>query len=691
MRRDLARPGLLALVTLMAVSCAPSTSPPPTPSRTTPAADVTGAPEAATKAPHESREIGVVVGFVAPRVDVARPTEGFVAVSGGPDSGCGIRTRGGLQCWGDGPVPLAGEFAAVGVGPRSCGLRVDGSMSCWGLRAPTMAIDEGVVWPPLGEFAALSAGGPVCGLRLDGSLACSIAAWGLPEFLLSPAERALRVPAPGGAFVAVSVNSFHGCGIRPSFALECWGNNLALDRRGHRIVSVVDAGAARPPAGEFVAVSAGREHTCAIAVDGALVCWGSNLDNQLAAIPEGAFAAVTAAAESTCALRSDGTAVCWGGPGGRVAGSTPEGRFVAISEDDGGFCGVRPDGNIECWRIRESWKWCLWRAMSYSPFEGISCASADGILVYSHGAVRALPPPGEYAALSARKGYTCGLLVGGEARCWGLFFDAEANPPRGPFREISAGWFHACGLRPDGTAACWGNDDAWAQPPPGRFSAISAGWEYTCALRPDGAPTCWGRPPGCAAWGLIGRTGDSTNWPFECWDRADSPTVDPPEGNYTAIAASAAHACALSASDRAAVCWGDNRFGQTDAPPGPFTALSAGFAHTCGLRLAGDAECWGNNDVAQAAAPPGPFTTITAGEWHTCGLRPDGSAACWGHHATETIRSQGILTPWDEGDMAWIDARSSPPPGPYTALAAGNFGTCAIRTDRSVDCWGHGS
>ena len=170
----------------------------------------------------------------------------------------------------------------------------------------------------------------------------------------------------------------------------------------------------------------------------------------------------------------------------------------------------------------------------------------------------------------------------------------------------------------------------------------------------------------------------------------ESPATEPPEGTFTAIAAGAGHACALTADTGAVVCWGDNRFGQTDAPAEEFRALSAGFAHTCGLRPDGAAECWGNNNVQQASPPPGAFTAIAAGEWHTCGLRPDGDAACWGNHRGTGDRWQELITQWAVwSTMAWKDARPTPPPGPYAAITAGNWHTCAIRTDHTIDCWGH--
>ncbi len=56
-----------------------------------------------------------------------------------------------------------------------------------------------------------------------------------------------------------------------------------------------------------------------------------------------------------------------------------------------------------------------------------------------------------------------------------------------------------------------------------------------------------------------------------------------------------------------------------------------------------------------------------AGNYHTCAVRTDGTVACWG---------------WDEY------GQSSPPSGMFTTVSAGDIHTCGIRTDGTVSCWG---
>lgn len=614
------------------------------------------------------------------------PAEGFVSVSGGSSRGCGVRVGGSLQCWGDRGYGVtvrgvpAGEFTEVGIGgAASCGLRADASMTCWGLNRHR---DLDVQWPPEGDIAALSTGNAECALRPDRTLVCARTGWGEDD-----------VATPGGEFEAVSVGYNYACGIRPDRTLECWGSNIHIRGHGEYASDYVDVGLARPPEGEFVAVYAGSGNACAIEASGGVRCWGSNDFNESSPVPPGEFVAVAVGAGTSCGLRANGDLACWGWGAG-ADHDMPGGKFVAISVRSFGFCGLRPDGNVDCWTVGDPWRWCLWRVMSFSPFHqpfDMDVCTASTSQFRSHSGVRVLAPAGAYQALSARKGHTCALRLDGAARCWGLYFSGEVQPPPGEFTAISAGWFHVCGLRADGEVACWGDPDAPPpRPPPGPFTALSAGWEYTCGLRPGGTVDCWGREPGCAPWSLTGRVRPDSSPPPVCWDRQDSPSAAPPTGTFRSLAAGAGHACALN-GDGAATCWGDNRYGQTDAPSGTFSAISAGFAHTCALRRDGQATCWGNNNTGQSDPPAGAFSSIAAGGWHSCGLRPDGHAACWGEYRSG-LGQRGwaeLRTPWSrDATTAWLDTRPTPPPGPYTAIAAGYFHTCTIRTDHSIDCWG---
>jgi hypothetical protein len=67
--------------------------------------------------------------------------------------------------------------------------------------------------------------------------------------------------------ISVSSGHFHTCalstapGVEFGGPLKCWGSN--------------DFGQADAPEGTFVQVSCGLHHTCAVAIDETVKCWGS--------------------------------------------------------------------------------------------------------------------------------------------------------------------------------------------------------------------------------------------------------------------------------------------------------------------------------------------------------------------------------------------------------------------------------
>lgn len=98
----------------------------------------------------------------------------------------------------------------------------------------------------------------------------------------------------------------------------------------------------------------------------------------------------------------------------------------------------------------------------------------------------------------------------------------------------------------------------------------------------------------------------------------------------------------------------------------PVTTITAGDKFTCGLLSTGKVSCWG--DTSGGIAPAGAgvsnfvFSSLSARYNQVCGLRDSGQIVCWG-------------------------ASPSTHSGPYIALATGDYHTCAIKADQTLDCW----
>lgn len=260
---------------------------------------------------------------------------------------------------------------------------------------------------------------------------------------------------PSGPYTAVAAGEFHNCAIAEG-VIRCWG---AADE------GQLDA----PDGDDWVALGAGRLHTCALAADGRVVCWGDDGLDQVSDAPTGSFAELAVGGTHACARDASGRTTCWGfaqASDGFASG------YTAISAGNTSTCGVTEDG-----------------------FE---CVGTDG----------AWEVAGEFAALSAGWDHVCALSETGGATCHVVVegFEDPDDPsggtsevlaletPAGAFAAISAGYDETCALSPEGALVCWGTDEdgVVSDAPEGEFSAISVAWHHGCAVAVDGSVTCWG-------------------------------------------------------------------------------------------------------------------------------------------------------------------------------------------------------
>ncbi len=133
----------------------------------------------------------------------------------------------------------------------------------------------------------------------------------------------------------------------------------------------------------------------------------------------------------------------------------------------------------------------------------------------------------------------------------------------------------------------------------------------------------------------------------------------------------------------------------TVVPPYPLVTgrPGAGGRHSCLLRAGGSIWCWGNGAEGQlgngatttAQLVPMPvsgghtFTALAAGEWHTCALDAGGLAWCWG-------KNLGVL-----GDGTTIQ-RLTPTAVAggkvFAKIFAGSHTSCGLEANSTPWCWG---
>ncbi len=288
--------------------------------------------------------------------------------------------------------PAAATVRLVAAGDdHACAIR-DGNLFCWGLNAKGQAggsaaaqltpnrLGVGSRWQ---EVAAGS--GSSCALRGDGQVWCwgdnAFGQLGTADLIAGPLPRQVLL-AKGAKSLSLKFN--HACAVLDDGSLWCWGDNF----EGQLGLGDFPPGQPEPSpkqpsiAGRsWVSVATGQGHTCAIASDRSLWCWGRNTDSELGigAVPgqmrtpvqvgvAADWVQVAAGQSSTCGIRGNGELWCWGrsieaGLGTGVSEETIQfpkqigtaADFVRVAVNTFHSCALRrnSEGNLWCWGRRQ--------------------------------------------------------------------------------------------------------------------------------------------------------------------------------------------------------------------------------------------------------------------------------------------------------------------------------------------------
>ncbi len=252
--------------------------------------------------------------------------------------------------------------------------------------------------------------------------------------------------------------------------------------------------------------------------------------------------------------------------------------------------------------------------------------------------------------------------------------------------------------------------DATAPPSRGVVD-ISAGYSMTCAAMIEGPPRCWGaNDAGQLGSGITG-AGNPELSPSAAprivamTERAISISA----GGFGDGVPERPFACALGESGNV-WCWGDDTWGQSgrgDAGPSPpsvparvvnlpqdIREVHVGGSHAC---AAIDGEfnlyCWGrshlgqNQTIAEADRTPfkvptrAPVRSFSTGNYHTCAILADGTIDCWGLNTYAELGHAGTGPE--------VDASVVPGVANAQVVRAGHVHTCAVHGEGKVSCFGH--
>ena len=343
---------------------------------------------------------------------------------------------------------------------HTCVILDNGEVSCWGYAHPGVFGNGGGTnnqpTPRLtsslgtGRTAdAISSGyDHTCAILDNGSVSC----WGAGDFgqLGNGGTSDKNIPTltsslgTGRKAVAISAGGSRTCAILDNGDISCWGygNYGLLGNGGTSHQNTPTLTSSLGTGRTAVAISSGHEHTCAILDNGAVSCWGRNINGQLGnggtsqqntptltnSLGTGRTAvAISSGGYHTCVILDNGEVSCWGrgingqlGYGGTTSQTSPTltsslgtGRSaVAISSGDDHTCAILDNGSVACWG----------EGMYGRLGNGETSSQSTPTLTSSLGTGRTA------VALSSGGSHTCAILDNGSVSCWGSgYFNQLGN------------------------------------------------------------------------------------------------------------------------------------------------------------------------------------------------------------------------------------------------------------------------
>ena len=662
------------------------------------AAQTLAAPSSATHTLRQTR--------MASQASQADPA--LVAAGGGHT--CALTTNNSVKCWGDNsdgqlgdgtrvnhPLPaltnaLSGPATALVAGlSHTCALiGGGGAVQCWGnnshgelgdgtfVRRQTPTSVNGLPGPAV----ALAAGTEhTCAVLADGKVFC----WGnnlygqLDGSATGSSPTPVNVPNLGSPAREVVSGTRHSCALLQNDSVQCWGNDtFGQLGEGPGAATTSPVQVINLPAG-LRTLAAGAWHTCALAANNAVLCWGRNhkgqignnsTTNQTAPVNINNTQDVTGLSLGSlhsCALLSGGGAQCWGdNQYGQLGDGTEQDHPTLVSVSGltnvlamaaGGLhnCALLGNGSMRCW------------GFNYSGQLG------DGSIGRRTSPLDVVGLSSGVATLIAASAHTCARMSAGGMKCWGL----NSSGQLGDNTQID----HNAPVDVLGL--------------PGSVSTASADGQHSCSVV-GGALYCWGN-------NSRGQLGDASNI-----NKLLPVAVSGLGSGVTAVVNGDYHTCALTSAG-AVKCWGANTSGQlgnnnsadSNVPVdvnglnAGVASISAGSEHSCARLNTGALRCWGSNaygqlgdgsrnpsliPIAVSGFASAGAASIHASEAHTCTRTSTGGVKCWGDNTYGQLGNGNTLAQLTPSDVSGLSAGVS-------AVSAGRYHNCALLSG-AVRCWG---
>lgn len=296
-------------------------------------------------------------------------------------------------------------------------------------------------------------------------------------------------------YASISAGGAHTCATSGG-QIYCWGsdsngqlgngNGVTADQSNPQLVVT---------GSQMKQVAAGDLHTCGLADDGRVFCWGegsggrlgngANTDQPSPVQVQGISSAVQLAVGNahSCALLGSGEVWCWGDDGwGQLGdgGGSADSNVPVLAGSGAKHIGangqhsclvLEAGGSVRCWGRNSQYQ--------------IGTTADDGTC--SSGACQDSPSavPGFSGGklLALGRNHSCALTTGGQVWCWG-------RDNRGQLGDGTAGGNDAV---PDRARTFDPNDPSVAGGEIGDAVWLTAGIDHTCMVSGSGLSYCWGR------------------------------------------------------------------------------------------------------------------------------------------------------------------------------------------------------
>lgn len=314
-------------------------------------------------------------------------------------------------------------------GDVSCAVTADSTAYCWGRGFGPRP----VVWAAGVKFrwvsVALASGTSsyVCGVTGARSVVCQGAAlvdstgtWDLgamPTVVLNDTS-----------VDTISVGGSHFCGVNAAHAMWCWGQ-YGAGVRGDSIAPAardsVDVPSKVAGGIDWAQVSAGMGHTCGLATNGSVYCWGTA--TQVGVGDTAQYAPF----DTTCGSSAGGSSPCAYAP----LPVTGVASSIRLASNGTTTCALTSTYTLWCWGYVGPTAGNAGQVPAAMPLSTV----ATTVTVGSLGGYCIISPAGD--VYCGTLGAAPGLLQGGLK-----------------FSDVSAGSDHACGIGVEGLLFCWGQN-----------------------------------------------------------------------------------------------------------------------------------------------------------------------------------------------------------------------------------------